>query len=433
MVASVASGLLDRTGEREVLDRLLAHAREGQSAVLVMRGEAGIGKTALLRYAARQASGFRVAQVTGVEAEMELPFAGIHQLCAPLLDQLDALPQAQQDALNVALGLASGDVPDRFLVGLAVLGLLSAAAEERPLLCLVEDAHWLDAASALILGFVARRLQADPVAILAAVREPNARHDFDGLPELRLGGLGEEDARTLLMSAVPGRLNNGRGRYGEALAAAQRGCEHEDVGVFERTLVELIEAGVRSGATDAASAALDRLSGHTRASGTDWALGVEAGSRALLTDARDAEPHYREAVERLERSRGVVHLARARLLYGEWLRRENRRVDARAQLRAAHEMFSDVGAEGFAERASHELLTTGETARKRTEEARAVLTPQEAHIARLAKDGLSNPEIGAQLFISPRTVQYHLRKVFQKLDITSRNQLSRLPASDLTA
>jgi DNA-binding CsgD family transcriptional regulator len=918
MAASPASGFLDRTSEREVLDRLLAEARAGQSAILVMRGEAGIGKTALLRYTARQASGFRVTQVAGVEAEMELPFSGVHQLCAPVLDHLDALPQLQQDALNVALGLAPGEVPDRFLVGLAVLGLMSAAADERPLLCVVEDAHWLDAASGLILGFVARRLQADPVAIVAAIREPNTRHDFDGLPELRLGGLAEEDARTLLMSAVPGRIDervrdrivaetrgnplalldlprsmsaaelaggfellpatelprqleeqyhqraaelpestqrllllaaaeplgdatliwraaqaleidrsslapaedaqlveigarvrfrhplvrsavyraataserrdahrtlaqttdpdtdpdrrawhrahaavgvdeavaaelersadraqarggasaaaaflgraaeltpdpaergrralaaaeakfdaaaadaaldllataelaplddlqrarlerlraeiaylrtrggdtparlldaarrlepldaalarethleaiaaamyagrlggqpslreaaeaaqagpaapqppraadllldglatrftegysagvppvrtaldafsdlegpgpsdlrwmllacrlaqelwdeelwdvlatrglrvaretgalsmlpiaatyratldihvgefgaasalieetdalidatgmaplklaslmlaawrgdeasalalietgkleatargegrglgvadwvtallyNGLGRYDEALAAAQRGWEHEDVGIFERTLVELIEAGARGGATDAASAALERLAERTQASGSDWALGIEAGSRALLSNGQDAEPLYREAVERLARTRGVVNLARARLLYGEWLRRENRRVDAREQLRAAHDAFSDAGAEGFAERARHELEATGETARKRTEDARAVLTPQEAHIARLAKEGLSNPEIGAQLFISPRTVQYHLRKVFQKLDISSRNQLGRVPASELGA
>ena len=140
--------------------------------------------------------------------------------------------------------------------------------------------------------------------------------------------------------------------------------------------MELIEAGVRSGATDATSAALDRLSARTQASGTDWALGIEAGSRALLSDRRDAEPLYREAVERLARSRGVVHLARARLLYGEWLRRENRRVDAREQLRAAHELFSGIGAEGFAERARHELLATGETVRKRTDDARGVLTPR---------------------------------------------------------
>jgi DNA-binding CsgD family transcriptional regulator len=912
MDATLAPGFLDRTSEREVLDRLLADARGGQSAVLVIRGEAGIGKTALLRYAARQASGFRVAQVAGVEAEMELPFSGIHQLCAPVLDKLDALAQPQQNALNVALGIAPGEVPDRFLVGVAVLGLLSAAAEERPLLCLVEDAHWLDAASGVILGFVARRLQADSVAIVATIREPSIRHDFDGLPELRLRGLADEDARTLLMSAVPGRIDdrvrdrivaetrgnplalldlprsmdaaelaggfellpatdlprhleeqyeqragelpeatqrllllaaaeplgdatliwraaralgidgsslapaedaklvevgarvrfrhplvrsavyraaahserraahralaettdpdtdpdrrawhrahaavgvdeevaaelersadrarsrggaaaaaaflaraaeltpdpadrgrralaaaqakfdaavadaaldllataelapldefqrawlerlraeitfartrgsdapallleaarrlepldaamarethleamaaamfagrlgdgpgvretaeaahaapaaeqpratdllldglatrfiegysasaprlrtaldgfrdverltkrdvrwlwlacrlaqdlwddelwdelatrgldvaretgalgllptaatyraalhvhagdfgaassliaeadaitdatgmaplkyaslmmaawrgneaealelgeagrleatergegmglrvlewatallyNGCGRYGEALEAAQRGCQEDDVGLFGWSLVELIEAGVRSGAADASSAALERLSERTRASGTDWALGIEAGSRALLSDGRDAEPLYREAVERLARTRGAVHVARARLLYGEWLRRENRRVDARDQLRAAHEMFSAIGAEGFAERARHELAATGETVRKRADDARGVLTPQEAQIARLAKDGLSNPEIGAQLFISPRTVQYHLRKVFLKLDITSRNQLSRVPA-----
>jgi DNA-binding CsgD family transcriptional regulator len=915
MALSLASGFLDRTTEREVLAQLLAQVREGQSGVLVIRGEAGIGKTALLRYAARHAAGFRVAQVAGIEAEMELPFSGIHQLCAPVLDQLDALPQPQQDALNVALGLAPGDIPERFLVGLAVLGLLSAAAEERPLLCLVEDAHWLDAASGLILGFVARRLQAESVAIVATIREPDTRHDFDGLPELRLRGLAEDDARELLMSAVPGRIDdrvrdrivaetrgnplalldlprsmtsaelaggfellsatdlpghleeqyhqragdlppatqrllllaaaepvgdatliwraaqalgidrsslapaedaklveigarvrfrhplvrsalyraaapserraahralaettdpdtdpdrrawhrahaavgvdedvaaelersadrararggaaaaaaflaraaeltpdpaqrgtralaaaqakfdaaaadaaldllataelapldefqrawlarlraeitfartrgsdapallldaarqlealdaamarethleamaaamfagrlgdgpgvrqageaaqaapaaerpraidllldglatrftegysaglaplrsalaefrdveeltdrdvrwlwlacrlaqdlwddelwyvlstrglsvsretgalsvlptaatyraalhvhagefgaasaliaeadaitqatgmaplkyaslmmaawrgdeaealdmfeaarvegtargegmglrvlewatallyNGCGRYAEALEAARRCCEEDDLGLYGWSLVELIEAGIRTGAADAASDGLDRLSERTQASGTDWALGIEATSRALLTDGGDAESHYRESVERLARTRGEVHLARARLLYGEWLRRENRRVDAREQLRAAHEMFSGIGAEGFADRARHELAATGETARRRTDDARGVLTPQEAHIARLAKDGLSNPEIGAQLFISPRTVQYHLRKVFLKLDITSRNQLSRVPASQL--
>jgi DNA-binding CsgD family transcriptional regulator len=916
MATTVASGFLDRTGEREALAQLLARVHDGQSGVLVVRGEAGIGKTALLRYAARQASGFRVAQVTGVEAEMELPFAGIHQLCMPLLDKLDALPHPQQDALNVALGLASGDVPDRFLVGVAVLGLLSTAAEERPLLCLVEDSQWLDDASGLILGFIARRLLAESVAIVVAVREPNGRPDFDGLPELLLRGLAEEDARTLLIRAVPGRLDdrvrdrivaetggnplalldlprgrsaaelaggfellpatdlprhledrylqrtgelpeatrrllllaaaepigdatlvwraaerlgidrsslapaedaqlvelgarvrfrhplvrsavyraavlserraahralaeatdpdtdpdsrawhrahaavgvdeevatelersagrararggaaaaaaflahaaeltpdpaergrralaaaqakfdaaasdaalellataelapldelqrarlerlraeiafartrggdapalllhaaqrlesldaamarethleamaaamfagrlghepgvrdaaeaaltappapqppraidllldglatrftegysaglpplrkaldafadldgltardarwlwlacrlaqdlwdddlwhvlatrglraareagalsvlpiaatyraslhvhagefraasslieeadaitqatamaplkyaslmlaawrgdeadclelieagrleatargegmglgviewatallyNGCGRYAEALAAAERCCEHDDVGLYAWSLVELIEAGIRSGARGATPGALDRLSERTQASGTDWALGIEASSRALLSDISDAEPLYREAVERLSRTRGVVHLARARLLYGEWLRRENRRVDAREQLRAAHDIFSGIGAEGFAERARHELAATGETARKRTDEGRGTLTPQEAHIARLARDGLSNPEIGAQLFISPRTVQYHLRKVFLKLDITSRNQLSRLAASQL--
>jgi DNA-binding CsgD family transcriptional regulator len=913
MAATLASGFLDRASEREALDRLLTHAREGQSSVLVIRGEAGIGKTALLRYATDHAAEFAVAHVTNVEAEMELPFAGIHQLCAPLLTEVDALPQPQRDALDVALGLSAGEVPNRFLVGLAVLGLLSAAAEKRPLLCLVDDAQWLDEASGRILGFIARRLLAESVAILVGLREPTTRDDFDGLPELLLQGLPEEDARTLLTRAVPGRLDervsdrivaetrgnplalldlprsmsaaelaggfelladadlprhlenhylqvaselpeatqrllllaaaepvgdptlvwraayglgieesslapaedarlvevgarvrfrhplvrsavyrsaamsdrraahqaladvtdpdtdpdrrawhrahaaagvdedvagelersadrararggaaaaaaflarateltpdaatrgrralaaaeakfdaaasdaalellataelaaldelqrarlerlraeiafartrggdapsllldaarrlepldaararethleamaaamfagrfgrgpgvretaeaaqaapvspqqpraidllldglatrftdgyaagiaplraaldgfrnvdalagddvrwlwlacrlaqdlwddelwyelatrglrvaretgalsvlpiaatyraslhvhagdfgaasslieeadaiteatkmaplkfaslmlaawrgndsdalrlidagrieatargegmglgviewatallhNGCGRYAEALAAAQRGCAHDDVGLFAWSLSELIEAAARSGETDAGADALARLSERTQASGTDWALGIEAAARALLSDAPHAEPLYAEAVERLTRTRGIVHVARARLLYGEWLRRENRRVDAREQLRGAHELFSGMGAQGFAERARNELLATGETVRTRTDGARAVLTPQEAQIARLARDGLSNPAIGAQLFISPRTVQYHLRKVFQKLEVTSRNQLARLPA-----
>jgi DNA-binding CsgD family transcriptional regulator len=242
-----------------------------------------------------------------------------------------------------------------------------------------------------------------------------------GLPLARARGegmaLGVADWATAL-------LYNGQGRYAEALAAAQRACDYEDVGPFAWALVEQIEAGVRSGATDAASAALDRLSVRTQASGTDWALGIEAGSRALLSDGPDAEPLYREAVERLERSRGVVHLARAQLLYGEWLRRDNRRVDAREQLRAAYDRFDQIGAEGFAERARRELLATGETAPRRTEETRDVLTSQEAQIARMASDRQTNPEIGAKLFISPRTVEYHLRKVFTKLDISSRKELS---------
>jgi DNA-binding CsgD family transcriptional regulator len=919
MAATVAPGFLDRATEREVVDQVLAQGRQGQSAVLVIRGEAGIGKTALLRYAARHASGFRVAQVTGMEAEMELPFAGIQQLCVPVLDHLDGLPKPQRDALNVALGLASGDVPERFLVGLAVLGLLSAAAEERPLLCLVEDAQWLDATSGMILGFVARRLLAESVAMVVTVREPSSTRDFDGLPELLLRGLAEEDALALLMRAVPGRLDdrvrdrivsetrgnplallelpqsmsaaelaggfgllagadlprhledrylkrvgelpqktqrllllaaaepmgdaslvsraadqlgiqrswlapaedaqlveirtrvrfrhplvrsavyraatsserraahrslaaatdpdsdpdrvawhrahatvgvdeevaaelersadrararggaaaaaaflaqaaeltpdpaqrgeramaaakakfdagasdgalellataelapldelqrarlerlraqiafertrgsdapalllgaarrlepldaamarethleamaaamfagrlggtpnirdvaqaaqaapaaqqppraidmlldglakrftegyaagvpplrqalgafvevegltasdvrwlwlacrlaqdlwddelwqklasrgvrvardtgaltllpgmanflaafnvhsgavddagqlidevsvitratgipplnyaglmlaawrgdqprmqaiadkvlpgatargegyslgvwawmtalvhNGHGRYDEALAAAQRACEHEDVIAYGWALVELVEAAVRVGRHDEADAALERLCERTRASATDWALGVEAGSRALLSDSGEAEPLYRAAIERLARSHGVVHLARARLLYGEWLRRENRRVDAREQLRAANDTFSGIGAEGFSERARRELLATGETARKRTVDTLDVLTPQEAQIARLAAQGRSNPEIGAQLFISPRTVEYHLRKVFTKLGIRSRRELRRaLPGAEHAA
>ena len=220
MSATLGPAFVGRTSEREVLDGLLARVRGGESEVLVIRGEAGIGKTALLRYAARQASGFRVAELTGVEAEMELPFAGIHQLCAAMLDRLDALPAPQRDALSVALGLAAGEVPDRFLVGLAVLSLLAAVAEERPLLCLVEDAQWLDAASSQILGLVARRVRAESVAIVVAVREPAAEPDFDGLSELRLEGLPEQDARALLRGVVTGRLDS---RVGDRLVAETGG------------------------------------------------------------------------------------------------------------------------------------------------------------------------------------------------------------------
>jgi DNA-binding CsgD family transcriptional regulator len=900
--------LRGRSNEREALDRQLQRVRAGQSSVLVLRGEAGVGKTALLEYVAERASECRIARVAGVESEMELAFAGLHQLCAPMLDGLEALPGPQRDALRVAFGMQDGDAADRFLVALAILSLLAHAAEAEPVVCLVDDAQWLDRASAQALAFVARRLLAERIAMVFAVREPTDNNELTGLPELVVLGLADDDARSLLASALPGRLDervrdqivaetrgnplallelprglttaelaggfaladarplasrveetfvqrvvtlpretqqllllaaaepvgdvsllwraaerlgirgdagrpaeeaalielgirvrfrhplarsaayraahfsdrqevhralaeatdaetdpdrrawhraqaaagvdeevageleraadraqarggvaaaaaflaraaeltpdpiergrravaaaqakfeaaaadealelietaelapldelqrarmerlraeitfartrgreapallldaarrlepldaamarethleataaamyagrfggdpgvreaaeaaragppapeppraidllldglatrfaegyaagvpplqkaldafrgvegltardarwlwlacrlaqdlwddevwhllatrglrvaretgalrvlpiaatyraslhvhagafdaasslieesdaiveatgmaplkyaalmmaawrgddakaqalfeagrleatargegwglgilewatallhNGHGRYAEALAVAQQGCEQDDGALFAWTVVELIEAGVRTGATDGLSAALDRLSARTQASGTEWALGIEAGSRALLSDGRAAEPLYREAVERLARSRGVVHLARAQLLYGEWLRRENRRVDAREQLRAAYEQFGRIGAEGFAERARRELLATGETAPKRSGESRDVLTPQEAQIARMASDSQTNPEIGAQLFISPRTVEYHLKKVFAKLDISSRKEL----------
>src|SRR4051794_30403612 len=910
MATAPASGLLGRRTECETLDHVVEAVRAGQSAVLVVRGEAGVGKTALLAHLIERASGCRIARASGVESEMELPFAGLHQLCAPMLDHLDRLPAPQRAALATAFGLSAGDPPDRFLVGLAVLSLLSDVADDEPLVCVVDEAQWQDRESAQVLAFVARRLLAEAVGLVFAVREPSPTPGLDGLPELVVGGLDETDANALLRSVFPGRVDervsdrivteargnplallelprgltsaelasgfgsprmgmplanrieqsflrqleslpaqtrrllltaaaeplgdvtllwraagrlglgidaaapaqaaalidlgarvrfrhpllrstvyraatlsdrqeihralaeatdaqtdpdrrawhraqaasgpdeavadelersadraqarggvaaaaaflaraaeltpdpaargrravaaaqanfdsassdaalgllataelapldeldrarlerlraeivfartrgseapallldaarrlepldaamarethleamaaamfagrlglkpgvreaaeaaeaapgaphppraidllvdglarrftdgysagvpplrtaldafrgeegltsrdmrwlwlacrlaqdlwddelwyelatralrvaretgalrvlptaatyraclhvhagafgpassliaetaaiveatdlaplriaslmlaawrgneaellavidsalprarargegmalgvldwafallyNGYGRYSEALSAAQRACEYEDVGPFGWALAELIEAGVRSGDTPAAVAALDRLSERTQAAGTDWALGTEAASRALLSEGSDAEALYREAVERLARSRGVVHLARAQLLYGEWLRRENRRVDAREQLRAAHERFGEIGAEAFAERARRELTATGETVRKLTMETRDALTPQEAQIARMASARQTNPEIGAKLFISPRTVEYHLKKVFTKLGISSRKELA---------
>jgi DNA-binding CsgD family transcriptional regulator len=244
---------------------------------------------------------------------------------------------------------------------------------------------------------------------------------------------GRAEGRVLALAGYASAvLNNGLGRYETAMDIANRASDDGDFGYSGVALPELVEAATRSGRSEVAAAAVARLEDRTRAAGTDWALGMLARARALVAEEGAADQLYREAVERLGRSRVRVEHARAHLLYGEWLRRENRRVDAREHLRAAHDMFSSFGAEAFAERARRELRATGETARKRTDETRGVLTPQEAQIARLAQDGLSNPEIGAQLFISPRTVQYHLHKVFLKLEITSRNQLARLPAGRLS-
>jgi DNA-binding CsgD family transcriptional regulator len=906
-------GVLVLRGRRDacaVLDGLLEDARAGQSGVLVLRGDAGIGKTALLEYAIASSSDVRVLRAVGVEAEMELPFAALHQLCIPMLDRLERLPGPQRDALATTFGLSAGVVPDRFFVALAVLGLLSEAAEVRPLWCVIDDAQWLDRASAQALAFVARRMLAEPVVMLFAAREPNDL--LAGLPELVLEGLGDADARALLASVIPGRLDERvadellaetrgnplallelprglsttqlaggfglpaalslSGRIEEsfqqrldalpentrrllsvaaaeptgdpallwraaerlgitspalepaesaglieidsrvrfrhplvrsaiyrsttaeqrrrvhralaeatdaradpdrrawhlaeatagpdedvaaeleraagraqargglaaaaaflerataltpktqrqaerALAAAQRKCEagalddalalldiadagtdcecrrarvdlvraqiafasrrgsdaptlllkaaHEleridpklaratyldalgaarfagplaggadlvkvskaalagpplpqtprpsdlllqglavqitqgyaagapilkaalrafqretalppeearslslalwaaadlwddetwrrltsreierarDAGALTalplalsmlsyihatsgelaaaellldeiraaseatgtpaqpylalwiaalrgreaetrnlirtvnddagargegyttfvtehvtavlynglgrysaardalrrqavdpsyrdgspRPMAELIEAAVRSGESQLAELALERLVETTSAAGTEWALGIEARSRALLSDGGAADALYREAIERLGRTSIRVQLARAHLLYGEWLRRERRRRDARHQLRTALQMFTTMGADAFAERAERELLATGERVRKRTVETRAELTTQEAQVARLARDGLSNAEIGARLFISQHTVAYHLRKAFSKLDITSRNQLDRV-------
>jgi DNA-binding CsgD family transcriptional regulator len=218
-------------------------------------------------------------------------------------------------------------------------------------------------------------------------------------------------------------LNNGLGRYEAAMDGAGRGTDDGDFGYSGAALPELVEAATRSGTPEVAAAALPRLEERTRAAGTDWALGVLARSQALMSEGEEADALYREAIERLERTRIRVELARARLLYGEWLRRERRRVDAREQLRSAHDMFSRFGAEAFAERAGRELTATGETVRKLTIETRDALTPQEAQIARRAVEGQTNPEIGAELFISPRTVEYHLHKVFTKLGVRSRKEL----------
>ncbi|MGY4768191.1 helix-turn-helix transcriptional regulator [Kribbella sp. CWNU-51] len=905
-------GLLDRRVERAAVDRVFDRARAGDSAVLVVRGEPGIGKTVLLDYAVNRASAsdLRVVRAWGVESEMELAFAGLHQLCVPMLGRLEQLPGPQRDALAVAFGMREGQAPDRFLVGLAVLSLLAVSAEAQPLACVVDDAQWLDRASVQCLAFAARRLLAEPIAFIFAVREPGGDPELAGLPGLTVTGLGSADAGTLLATAISGRLDaevrdrilaetsgnplallqlprglgpaqlaggfwlpdsrplasriessfhrqfeslpgetqrflltaaadptgsmtllwraaelqgipadaasaaeaagllelGARVHFGhplvrsavyqaasggdrreahralaeatdaeadpdrrawhrahaavgpdEAVAAelqgsagraqargglaaaaafleraavltpdlAQRGeralaaaqakvqagafeaagqllgmaeaapldelqrarvdllraqlafaanrgndapslllraakrLEPIDAGLARETyldalnaalfagrlaspgggpqevaaaaraaprlphpprapdllldglaancsegyaagspllrralrafdretsaegelrwlwlactaaihlwddarwdtlsaryvrltrdagalselplalsqrvgallfagelasaaslieevqvvteatgsrlapygslalaalrgreaeifilatatkdevvqrgegigiglidwatallhnglshyqnamqaaetasaylanvspsvnwgLVELVEAAARCGLPERAINAVQRLSESTSASGTDWALGVEARSRALVSEGETADRLYLEAIERLGRTRMRVELARAHLVYGEWLRREGRRLDAREQLHVAHDMLADMGMDGFADRARRELLATGETVRKRTVETLTDLTAQEAQIAKLARDGRTNTEIGSQLFISPRTVEWHLGNVFAKLGITSRKNL----------
>jgi DNA-binding CsgD family transcriptional regulator len=903
-----AVALVDRTDERLVIDRLLSAVLAGQSQVLVLHGEAGVGKTALLDYLTARAVGCRIVRATGVQSEMELAFAGLHQVCASLLAYLERLPVPQRDALLTGFGMSAGPAPDRFLVGLATLSLLSAAAEDQPLIAVIDDAQWLDKASAQALGFAARRLAADPVALVFATRVPG--EEVAGLPEMAVSGLRDTDARALLDSAltvpvdarvrdrfiaeargnplallelprgltdaelaggfgVPGAsalsarieesfrrqagalpaetqrllvlaaadssgdpvlvwraarrlgigadaaeqavearlaefgagvrfrhplvrsavyrsapsverrrshaalaeatneeldpdrrawhraqaaagpdeevaaelersagraqargglsaaaafleratmltpdpalragralaaarvkaqagafpvaldllamaeggplteaqhaqadllrariafytntgnsapslllkaarrlepidvalsraiylealgaaavagrlaspgadaldvaraagaaprptqpprapdllldglaahynqgyaaglpiirkalaafghgpsaadelrwlhmacnaaayawddehwermaarflelarragslselpqalhmrgfvhlvsgelakaaalgdeleavaeatgastppyialmlaglhgresaalamievatrgasgrgeglvvsvagwsraiLGNGLGRYQQALAAALEATSYKGSLVITNwAMIEQVEAAARTGEQGAAADALAALAAVTSVSGTDWALGVEARSRALLSEGDAAESLHREAIERLGRTRLRPDLARAHLLYGEWLRRERRRTEARDHLRTAHDMLEAMGMAAFADRARRELQATGETARKRTEEASdRRLTAQELQIARLARDGLSNPEIGARLFISARTVQYHLGKIFAKLDIASRGQL----------
>jgi ATP/maltotriose-dependent transcriptional regulator MalT len=263
-------------------------------------------------------------------------------------------------------------------------------------------------------------------------REPETSQMIDGV----IGGAAASRQGTAVQYAYWANAVhlNGLGRYEDAAAAASHAIDSMPE-FFAATwaLGELIEAGTRTGDAEGAQRALTRLEAQTAATDADWALGIRAQARALVTAGDAAERWYQEAIDRLARTRLRPNFARARLLYGEWLRRADRRVDAREELRAAHESFESIGMETFAERARAELLATGEKARRRTADTRDALTPQEQQIAQLARDGLSNPEIGAQLFLSPRTVEWHLGKVFGKLGVTSRRELRTVMASGTTA
>lgn len=299
----------------------------------------------------------------------------------------------------------------------------------------------LSAADSLVQDFravsqatTARHAPYGEVALLAfrgdpLLAEPPIQHWLDDAT-VRGEGVG-----VTMMQWARSVLCNGLGRYDEAQrAAAEAAADPLELGPPKWALVELVEAAARSGNTDVARTVLEQLSAMAAASGTDWALGAAAGRRALLLKGRDAEDHYQEAIARLARTRVHLELARAQLLYGEWLRRQGRRVDARAQLRAAHAALTGMGVNAFAERARRELLATGETARKRTVDTSVELTAQEGHIASLAARGLTNPEIGASLYLSTKTVEWHLRKIFLKLGVSTRRELaSALPENEHAA
>jgi DNA-binding CsgD family transcriptional regulator len=300
---------------------------------------------------------------------------------------------------------------------LVFCGELSAAASAVADTQSVQEATGINSApyGALILAAWRGDESEEHQLIESTIREAGARGEGIGLAIA-------EYARAVLC--------NGLGQYEKALVAARSASEHREVVAENWGLSELIEPAARTGRTDLATQGLNRLAEKARASGTDWALGIEARSRALLSDGATAERLFREGIERLSRTRMRAELARTHLLYGEWLRRTNRRPDARVELEVAHEMFSAMGMEHFAERTRRELLAAGAIAHKRNAETHDDLTAQETQIARLARDGLSNPEIGAQLYLSPRTVEWHLRKVFGKLGISSRRQLRAVLSED---
>jgi DNA-binding CsgD family transcriptional regulator len=478
-----STGLTDRHHERGVLDRLVEAVRAGEGQALVVRGDPGVGKTALLEYVASQApgAGCRMARAAGVQSEMELAFAGLHQLCAPILSRAERLPVPQRDALRTAFGLAAGPPPDRFLVGLAVWGLLSEEARERPLICVIDDGQWLDQASVQALGFAARRLAADPVGLVFAVRDPGP--ELTGLPELKVDGLRDHDARALLASALAGPLDE---RVADLIVAETRGnplallelprglSPAELAGGFglpaatpltgriedsfarqldalpdqTRRLLQLAAADP-SGDRSLVWRAAGRLGIPAGAGAPAVEAGlVEFGARVLFRHPLERSAAYRSAAAanrqqihaalaevtdpQTDPDRRAWHLAAAAAGPDEEVALELERSAGRAQARggiAASAAFLQravaltVNMEAFAERARRELLATGETVRERSGETREQLTPQEEQIARLAVDGLSNPEIGVQLFLSARTVEWHLRKVFTKLGIGRRGEL----------
>jgi DNA-binding CsgD family transcriptional regulator len=352
--------------------------------------------------------GFRETKLSPEEALGWLPLAG--RLCGEVWDD-QSWSVLSARLIELARGAGALGVLPAALTSGAVMQLLAGDPHEAA--CLLRQAE-----------AVARATDHVPDSsglLILAAWEGRDREAGWLISEMIASGEGQRPATAAWAGAV---LYNGLSRYDEALdAAAQASAHPGELGMATWSLAELIEAAARCGQPGAAAAALDRLSEATCAAATDWALGIQVRCRALLSEGEAAEHGYVEAIRRLGRTQVRVELARAHLLYGEWLRRENRRVEAREQLRVAHQMLTAMRIGGFAERARGELLATGETVRRCRIEAAAELTPQEIRVARLAVDGHTNPEISTRLFLSPRTVEWHLRKVFTKLGISSRREL----------
>jgi DNA-binding CsgD family transcriptional regulator len=383
-----------------------------------------MGKTSLLGYAADSAAGFRVVRVAGVESEQEFGYAGLHRLLVWFLPTMAGLPPRQRNALGSAFGLIDSRPADRFGVGLAALSLLADAADGSPLLCVVDDAQWLDQESLKVLAMVGRRVYAERIALVFGTRDAGRPRAAAAAAITRYATEHRHGWMLAFANYALAVLELGLGNYRAALPS-DPGNYRDNPFIGIVGFPDLIEAASRCGERAVAAEATAEFAARALPNGTPIALGLLAMSQALLADDTDAEILYQDAIEHLSHCRGNLRKARAHLLYGEWLCRQKRRLDARDQLRTADQMFLQTGADAFAERARAELAATGERARKRSNETRRDLTSQEAQIALLASQGATNGEIAGRLFLSASTVDYHLRKVFWKLDLTSRRQLAQ--------
>jgi DNA-binding CsgD family transcriptional regulator len=418
-----AHGAALSTGQRDWLERASRALRElpalhpPRAAELLVTGQALMltdGRSAGMPMLKQALSAFRSESLSG-EDEMR----GLLYACLVAIGLWDDESWHVLSARHVQLARTAGALTVLPLalemhcasqVNAGEFAAAQALIDEIDAITAAAGSAPLNDAAVLLAGW--RGIEAAALARIASAMEDAAER-------------GEESTLTLAEYATA-VLYNGLGRHDLALAAAQRSCEHHPAKAYARALIELVEGATRSGRPELAADAFEQLSEATTLSGTDWALGLEARTRALISEGEAAERCHREAIGRLARTRARVELARAQLLYGEWLRREQRPLDAREQLRAAYDLCLEAGMEAFAERAARELLASGETARRRAVETTDELTAQERQIARLARDGLPDPEIGARLLMSPQTVQFHLDRIFAKLDINSRDDLDRV-------